>query len=58
MMYLQLVTTFNEIIRAINETSNNKAILNTFSLVRTLWNRDYTSDKQTYNSQFYKQLIA
>ena len=51
-------TTFNEIIRAINEASNNKAILNTFSLVQTLWNRDYTSDKQNYNSKFYKQLTA
>lgn len=51
-------TTFNEIIRAINEASNNQAELNTFALVKTLWNREYTSDKQSYNQNFYQQLIA
>ncbi len=51
-------TTFNEIRRAISEASNDKAKLITFALVKTLWNREYTSDKQNYNANFYKQLIA
>lgn len=51
-------TTFNEIIRALDEASNYKATTSTFALVKTLWNRDYTSDKQKYNSKFYKKLIA
>ena len=51
-------TTFGEISRAINEASNNQAKLYSFALVKTLWNRDYTSDKQSYNRKFYKQLIA
>jgi len=49
-------TTFNEIISAINKASNNQAILNCFALVKTLWNKDYTSDKQQYNEQFYNKL--
>jgi len=49
-------TTFNEITRSINEASNNQAILHCFALVKTLWNRDYTSDKQQYNEDFYNQL--
>lgn len=51
-------TTFNEIIRAISEASNNQAKLNCFSLVKTLWNRDYTSDKQNRNTNFYNKLTA
>lgn len=51
-------TTFEEIQRAINKASNYKASLNTFALVKTLWNKDYTNDKQKYNSKFYKELIA
>lgn len=51
-------TTFNEIIRAINVATNNQANLNCFALVQTLWNKDYTSDKQEYNTKFYKKLIA
>lgn len=51
-------TTFNEIIRVINNASNNRANLKCFALVKTLWNRDYTSDKQEYNTKFYKKLTA
>lgn len=51
-------TTFNEIIRSINEASNYQADINCFALVKTLWNRDYTSDKQQYNTDFYKNLTA
>lgn len=51
-------TTFDEISRAIKEASNNQAELHNFALVKTLWNRDYTSDKQNYNENFYKQLTA
>ncbi len=51
-------TTFDEISRTINEASNNQAKLYSFALVKTLWNRDYTSDKQSYNKKFYQQLIA
>lgn len=51
-------TTFNEIGRAIGEASNNQANINCFALVKTLWNKDYTSDKQEFNSKFYKKLTA
>lgn len=51
-------TTFNEISRTISEASDNKAKLNTFALVKTLWNKEYTSDKQYFNTKFYQQLIA
>ncbi len=51
-------TTFDEISRTINEASNNQTKLYSFALVQTLWNRDYTSDKQSYNQKFYQQLIA
>lgn len=51
-------TTFNEINRAIKDASNNQAKLHNFALVKTLWNRDYTSDKQSYNQKFYQQLTA
>lgn len=51
-------TTFGEIHRTIKEASNNQAKLHNFALVKTLWNRDYTSDKQSYNEKFYQQLIA
>ena len=51
-------TTFNEIARAINEASNNQAHIDCFALVKTLWNKDYTSDRQEYNSRFYKKLLA
>jgi len=51
-------TTFNEIARAINEASNNQARLDYFALVKTLWNRDYTPDRQQYNTKFYKQLVS
>ena len=51
-------TTFCEINRAIRDASNHKAKLHNFALVKTLWNREYTSDKQSYNEKFYKQLIA
>ena len=51
-------TTFHEISRAIREASRNHANINTFALVQTLWNRDYTSDKQSFNQKFYQQLTA
>ena len=51
-------TTFNEISRAINEASSYKAKLNTFALVKTLWNKDYTPDREKHNIKFYKQLVA
>jgi len=51
-------TTFAEINRAIKEASNNQAKLHNFALVKTLWNKDYTSDKQSYNQKFYQQLTA
>lgn len=51
-------TTFNEISRAISQASNNEAKINTFSLVKTLWNRDYTQQKQQYNIKFYKKLVS
>ncbi len=51
-------TTFIEMMRAINEASNNKAHMNCFALVKTLWNRDYTSEKEEFNTNFYKKLTA
>ena len=51
-------TTFDEISRSIKEASSNKAKTNAFSLVRTLWNIEYTIDKQQYNNKFYKQLVS
>jgi len=51
-------TTFDEIMRAINEASSNQADISTFSLVKTLWDRDYTINKQTYNKEFYEHLMA
>ena len=51
-------TTFNEIIRAINKASKCQADMTCFALVKTLWNKDYTSNKQKYNSNFYKKLTA
>jgi len=50
-------TTFNEITRAINEASYGQATINTFALVKTLWNKDYTMGKQMYNQKFYQNLI-
>ncbi|MEA2017528.1 MAG: phosphoribosyltransferase family protein [Campylobacterota bacterium] len=51
-------TTFDEINRAILEKSSNKVKLHNFALVETLWDRDYTNDKQSDNQKFYQQLIA
>lgn len=51
-------TTFGEINRAIKKASGNRAKLHSFALVKTLWNKDYTSDKQSYNQKFYQQLLA
>ena len=51
-------TTFDEIERAIKKASNNQAEINRFSLVKTLWNRDYTDDKKMYNQKFYEALTA
>ena len=51
-------TTFNEINRSLMEASNNTADTACFSLVQTLWNRDYTYEKQEFNSKFYKKLTA
>jgi len=51
-------TTFDEIARAMNEASSFKANLICFALVKTLWNKDYTWDKQNYNSKLYRDLIA
>ncbi len=51
-------TTFNEIQRALLKASNNRANINCFSLVKTLWNKDYTSSKKQFNDNFYKKLIA
>lgn len=51
-------TTFNEINRSLMEASNNNANTTCFSLVQTLWNRDYTYEKKEFNSKFYKKLTA
>lgn len=51
-------TTFNEINRSLMEASNNNANTTCFSLVQTLWNKDYTYEKQMFNSKFYKKLMA
>ena len=50
-------TTFNEIARAINEASGNRADITTFALVKTLWHREYTNNRQMYNQKFYQNLI-
>jgi predicted amidophosphoribosyltransferase len=51
-------TTFNEIARSIVEASNQKAKTISFSLVKTLWDRDYTQTKIRYNQKFYRALTA
>ena len=51
-------TTFKEISRAITEASNHKANIVVFSLVKTLFDKDYTAYKQQYNQKFYTELIA
>jgi predicted amidophosphoribosyltransferase len=50
-------TTFNEIKRAISEATHQQADISTFSLVKTLWNKDYTTGRQMYNQKFYQNLI-
>lgn len=51
-------TTFNEIQRALLKASNGRVKVSGFSLVKTLWNRDYTYSKKQFNDNFYKKLIA
>lgn len=51
-------STFDEIERAILTASKHQAKISCFSLVRTLWNKDYTTERKVYNDNFYKKLIA
>jgi len=51
-------TTFEEMQRALLKASNGKAKVIAFSLVKTLWNKDYTYSKKQFNDNFYKKLIA
>jgi len=40
------------------QASQNQAKVSCFSLVKTLWNKDYTYSKKQFNDDFYKKLIA
>ncbi len=51
-------TTFEEITRAIMQASSNRAKVTCFSLVKTLWNRDYTEKRKAFNDNFFKLLIS
>jgi hypoxanthine-guanine phosphoribosyltransferase len=50
--------TFDEIERVILEATDYEAKVYSFSLLKTLLDRDFDSQKQIHNQNFYKKLIA